>query len=230
MPESLIVTPTRSGRNVVLPDGKIVPPPAGWSCLPPGDAGLTRRVKAAGPSWQIQEMKGRKKFSRGLWAPTENIEKARADLKQERASPAYAKKRAADAQRREKKQDEYVGTFAMAVLQFLNFSKPYAAHALKLTDQVTAHATPVGSGTVARTKSIPVGKRAAAAVYAWMRHKTTHYDSMKIARVKGRRREVRHEIFEESKILLERHRSATVHPAEGCSLCRALGMRPAQHS
>jgi hypothetical protein len=41
---------------------------------------------------------------------------------------------------------------------------------------VTDHATPVGSGTVARTKRIPVEQRAEAAVIAWMRHQTTGYD------------------------------------------------------
>ena len=28
--------------------------------MPPGDAGLTRRVKAAGPSWTVIEKRGRK--------------------------------------------------------------------------------------------------------------------------------------------------------------------------
>ena len=35
-------------------------PPLNWVCLPPGDAGLTRRVKAAGPSWAVVEKRGRK--------------------------------------------------------------------------------------------------------------------------------------------------------------------------
>jgi Fe-S cluster biosynthesis and repair protein YggX len=47
---------------------------------------------------------------------------------------------------------------------------------------VTAHATPVGSGTVARTERIPLEQRAESAVIAWMRHQTTAYDSMKIAK------------------------------------------------
>ncbi|MEZ6128720.1 MAG: DUF2293 domain-containing protein [Planctomycetaceae bacterium] len=45
---------------------------------------------------------------------------------------------------------------------------------------ITAHATPVGSGTVARTQRIPVEQRAESAVIAWMRHQTTAYDHMKI--------------------------------------------------
>jgi hypothetical protein len=54
-----------------------------------------------------------------------------------------------------------------------------------LAQAVTDHATPVGSGTVARTKRIPVEQRAEAAVIAWMRHQTTGYDGMVIPRVKG---------------------------------------------
>ena len=58
--------------------------PANWELLSPGDAALTRRVKAAGPTWTIQEKKGRKTFSRGVWAPAERIAAIRADLEAER--------------------------------------------------------------------------------------------------------------------------------------------------
>ena len=68
---------------------------------------------------------------------------------------------------------------------------------------VADHATPVGSGTVARTKRIPVERRAEAAVIAWMRHQTTAYDSMPIPRVKGKRREVRRLLAQRSKELLD---------------------------
>ena len=40
----------------------IIPTPDGWSLLPPGDAGLTRRVKASGDYWVVQEKKGRRIF------------------------------------------------------------------------------------------------------------------------------------------------------------------------
>jgi hypothetical protein len=71
---------------------------------------------------------------------------------------------------------------------------------------VTEHATPVGSGTVARTKRIPVEDRAEAAVIAWMRHQTTGYDSLAIPRVKGKRREVRRMLAQRSHELLARYR------------------------
>ena len=86
---------------------------------------------------------------------------------------------------------------------------------------VTDHATPVGSGTVARTKRIPVEQRAEAAVIAWMRHQTTGYEGMVIPRVKGKRREVRRMLAARSKELLARYRRG--EPAtEGCPLLAAL--------
>ena len=73
MPDSLTVAPTSDARRVRAPDGTLLTPPAGWALLPPGDAGLTRRVKAAGPSWTVVEKVGRKLFSKGVWAPEEHI-------------------------------------------------------------------------------------------------------------------------------------------------------------
>ena len=49
-----------------------------------------------------------------------------------------------------------------------------------MADAVTLGATPVGSGTVARTARIPSHERAEASVIAWMWHRTTAYDQMKI--------------------------------------------------
>src|SRR5438045_3375238 len=119
MPESLTLAPTRDPHVFLAPDGRRLTPPAGWACLPPGDAGLTRRVKAAGPSWQVVEKKGRKAFSRGLWAPQANIDAARAALDGERSTEAYAKKRAAGQARREREQTAYVAEFEAEVHAFL---------------------------------------------------------------------------------------------------------------
>lgn len=218
---SLLLSPGPSPTTFRSPDGQLLSPPAGWTVLPPGDAGLTRRVKAAGPSWTVQEKVGRKTFSRGVWAPAENIETARREIEAERATPAYAKKMQASAARRGREQTEYVGSFRDAVLAFLNFASAHSAIAERLADAVTAHATPVGSGTVARTERIPIEERARAAVIAWMRHQTTGYDDMKIARVKGKRREVRRELAARSVRLLEAYRSGAVIP-QSCPLRKAL--------
>ncbi len=71
---------------------------------------------------------------------------------------------------------------------------------------VSLHATPVGSGTVARTSTIPIEERASRAVIAWMRHQTTAYDQMPIARIKGERRRVRRMLAQRSVELLESYR------------------------
>jgi hypothetical protein len=80
----------------------------------------------------------------------------------------------------------------------------------------------VGSGTVARTERIPIERRAEAAVIAWMRHQTTAYDNLKIARVKGARREVRRELAEVSRAVLDLHRRDVPHAPAACPLCTAL--------
>lgn len=218
----IVLAPTSDPRVFLAPDGTRLPLPAGWACLPPGDAAWTRRVKLAGPSWAVVEKRGRKTFSKGLFAPRETIEAVRAALEAERATDAYAKKRTADVARRERTQTEYVATFESEVEAFLRFSREWTLLGRAVAKKVAAHATPVGSGTVARTKRIPVAERAEAAVIAWMRHQTTGYDDMKIERVAGRRREVRRELAQISRALIAAHRSDMPHAPHACSLCRAV--------
>ncbi|MEW4530418.1 DUF2293 domain-containing protein [Maioricimonas sp. JC845] len=220
--QTRVVKPGPAERTVVTEQGTVLEVPAGWELLPPGDAGLTRRVKAAGPSWTVKEKRGRKTFSRGVWAPAERIARIRAELEAERSTEAYAKRRAADAARREKKQAEYVEDFGAAVVQFLDFAPEYEELAERLSAAVAAHATPVGSGTVARTERIPIDQRAEAAVIAWMRHQTTGYDNMKIPRVKGKRREVRRMLAAHSRTLLESYRRGVAVDPATCPLQRAL--------
>ena len=222
MPESLTLAPTPDPRRFRAPDGTLMSPPEGWACLPPGDAGMTRRVKLAGPSWVVVEKRGRKLFSQGLWAPSANIEAARAALGVERSTDSYARRREAEAARRDRAQAAYVQEFAGQLLGFLRFAPHWQGLAATLTQRVTQHATPVGSGTVARTERIPVHERAEAAVIAWMRHQTTAYDRMVIPRVKGKRREVRGELAAISRAILDLHRVDRAHALAGCPLCTAL--------
>src|SRR5271165_5244078 len=214
-------TPGPTPNTVWAADGRILTAPEGWVLLPPGDAALTRRVKAAGDHWIVAEKKGRKVFSRGVWAPAATIECIRAELKTERATEGFPKGKEADARRRVQAQAEYVEDFLGAVVKFLAFHEKYADLASRIARAVTDHATPVGSGTVARTKRIPIEQRAEAAVIAWMRHQTTGYDSMVIPRVKGKRREIRRMLARRSHELLERYRRGEPVP-EGCPLQRAL--------
>lgn len=222
--ETRVVRPGPGPRTVLTEKGETLAVPAGWELLPPGDAGLTRRVKAQGPTWTVEEKVGRKRFSRGVFAPAERIASVRAELETERADPSYARKLESDRARREKKQERYVEDFRGAVLSYLAFHPRYAALAASLADAVTRHATPVGSGTVARTERIPVEERAAAAVIAWMRHQTTAYDDMQIARIKGERRRVRRMLAERSKSLLDGYRRGVAVDPERCPLIDALSI------
>jgi hypothetical protein len=107
------------------------------------------------------------------------------------------------------------------VVTFLAFHPGHADLADRLARAVTDHATPVGSGTVARTKRIPVEQRAEVAVIAWMRHRTTGYDGMAIPRIKGERREVRRMLSRRSQDLLQRYRQGD-SVGDDCPLKKAL--------
>jgi hypothetical protein len=219
-------TPGSTPNTVRAADGRILTAPEGWVLLPPGDSALTRRVKETGDHWVVQEKRGRKVFSRGVWAPAATIERIRAELEAERATEGYSKRKETDARRRDKAQAEYVEDFFGAVVEFLAFHPNYADLADRMARAVTDHATPVGSGTVARTKRIPVEERAEAAVIAWMRHQTTGYDGMVIPRIKGKRREVRRMLARRSHELLEGYRHGEV-VSEECPLRKAMTNFPA---
>jgi hypothetical protein len=216
-------TPGPTPNTVRAADGKVLTTPDGWVLLPPGDTALTRRVKADGDHWVVQEKKGRKIFSRGVWAPAATIDRIRAELEVERSTESFAKRKEADAKRREKAQEGYVEDFTGAVVTFLAFHPNHADLAQRLARVVADHATPVGSGTVARTKRIPVEQRAEAAVIAWMRHQTTGYDGMMIPRVKGKRREARRMLAQRSTELLARYRRGE-DAGDDCPLKSALAV------
>ena len=213
--------PGPTPNTVRTADDEILTVPDGWVLLPPGDTGLTRRVKAAGDHWAVQEKVGRRMFSRGIWAAAATIDRIRSDLELERSTEGYARKQEAAARRREKAQAGYVEDFQTAVLRFLDFHPVHADLAGRLARAVADHATPVGSGTVARTKRIPVEERAEAAAIAWMRHQTTGYDGMAIPSVKGKRREVRRMLARRSQELLSRYRRGEPVGDE-CPLKRAI--------
>ena len=164
MSQNRVLAPGPDARSFRTSTGELVVVPPGWGHLPPGDATLTKRVKAAGPSWTVQEKRGRKMFSRGVWAPAVHIEAVKAALVVERADPAWAKKQVQQGLRREKVQAAYEISFEDSVRAFLAFHERHAGSAAVIAQRVAAHATPVGSGTVARTKRIAIEDRAEAAV------------------------------------------------------------------
>lgn len=203
--ESRIVTLAANGR-LLDENGQPVTPPEGWAFLPAGDAGVTRKVSSAGVFWRVQVKMGRRIISKGLWAPKNTIELAVLQMQSTRQTELYQKKVEAAKRRREKIQTEYVDDFCNQVERFLNFHPIYKDMGAKMAKLVSLHATPVGSGTVARTATISIEERASRAVIAWMRHQTTAYDQMPIARIKGERRRVRRMLAQRSVELLESYR------------------------
>jgi hypothetical protein len=218
----LIVAPGLNDHTVRMPGVGRQTIPKGWVLVPPGDPALTRRIKAGGDCWVVQEKRGRRTFSRGIWVAKERVEQIQEQLEQERQQPAYAKKQAAAAAKRARDQSKYVTEFADAVREFLDFPLQHHDLAEQLVRLVTAHATPVGSGTVARTERIPIARRAESAVVAWLRHQTTAYDNMHIARVRGRRRETRRMLAERSRELLDEYRAGRADEIVDCPLRQAL--------
>jgi len=218
-PETLAVI---ACENALCYQGRVVTPPAGWAYLPSGDAALTRRVKLAGPHWVVNTLFRKKLSAIGLWAPATTItaEKTRRELEQ--ATPAYQKRLQASRRQRDKKQARYADDFRAAVRAFLDFAPAWTAMAERLADAVTEHAVPVGSGTVARTERISIEERAEAAVIAWMRHQTSNYDKMAIARISGERRRVRQEINLDSRLVLKGYRQGQDIDQRSCPLAKAL--------
>lgn len=216
------VRPAPLARHVINEQCVLERVPDDWGLLMPGDAALSRRIKQDGPTITVIEIKGRKRFSRGIWAPAHRIAALRAELQQERADPAYQRRLDAGRERRAAEQEDYVEDFRAAVLRYLAFHPQHRPAAEALASLIAAHATPVGSGTVARTKRIPIEERAEAATIAWMRHQTTAYDDMDIPRVKGRRREVRRMLAQRSVALLQRYRTGEPTGPAHCPLQAAL--------
>ena len=205
-----------------LHNGEEVRPPSGWVLVPAGDPGLTRRLKTIQEYWLVVRRRKNRTESIGILTFGGPVEKLKAELEAERADPAYVRKLEAARKARIAKQDAYVVEFRQAVVDFLAFAPRYHDLAWDLADAVTDQAIPVGSGTVARTERIPLERRAEAAVIAWMRHQTTAYDHMSIARIKGERRDVRRRLATHSRALLQKYRDGEEVDPELCPLARAL--------
>ena len=116
--QTRVVAPGKTDGTVIADSGKKLTIPSTWSLLKPGDAGATRRVKAAGPSWTVKAKRGRRIISLGVWAPSETIDSVIKGLEIERSTDAYKKKQASAKRRRDKTQEKYVEDFTSAVLTF----------------------------------------------------------------------------------------------------------------
>ena len=222
--ENRKVRPGRRANSVLTDKGEELVVPPDWALLPPGDGVLTKLVKAKGPTWLVQIKVGRRLMSQGIWANKGDILSAGKEITAKRAAPDYDLRRERQRVAKVKKQQKYVFDFYGEVLRFLNFHPRFSIFAEILAEKVTAFATPIGSGTVARTERIPLADRAQAAVIAWMRHQVTSYDKMSIARVKGRRREIRRELADQSVRLLIPYRQGQEIPST-CPLYQILRSR-----
>ncbi|MBC7367811.1 MAG: DUF2293 domain-containing protein, partial [Undibacterium sp.] len=101
------VRPCQKPGHVLNVHAAIERVPEGWSLLAPGDAALSRRIKEDGPTWTMIELKGRKWFSHGIWAPADRIAALRNELAAERTGPAYQRKLTASRQRPAVEQADY---------------------------------------------------------------------------------------------------------------------------
>jgi hypothetical protein len=216
------VRPFSTPGRVLSATGELLTIPAGWALLPPGDAALSRRLKADGPSWTVIEKKGNKRFSRGIWAPSDRIAALRAERAVERDDPTYQKQLDAGRRRRAAAEVAYAEAFRATIYAWLDFHPRYQLAAREMAERITNHAVPVGSGTVARTQRISIEERAEAATIAWMRHQTTGYDTMSITRIKGERRDGRRLLARRSHELLARYRQGLPITPDSCPLQAAL--------
>jgi len=213
---------TKSDASLKDKAGKTFIVPKGWENLPAGDASVTRKLKSLGPTWTVQEKKGRKTFSHGVWAPKENLQQAKALVEAQRRDPKHQKKLAQAKVRREEKEEVFGEDFQQAIITFLNFDKKYQNLVGTLALLVKEHAVPVGSGTVARSSSVTLQDKAALAVMAWMRHQTSNYDTTSVPRIKGARRELRRKIARQSERILAKYRSGEDADLSLCPLYKAL--------
>ena len=76
-----IVKPGAHGE-LTGPNGETLKPPADWTFLPAGDAGVTRKVTSKSAYWRVEVKKGRRTISLGIWAPATTISQAQRDVQQ----------------------------------------------------------------------------------------------------------------------------------------------------
>lgn len=161
-----------------------IKPPEGWDYLPSGNTYLTRTVKNLGPYWSLKEKKqvslskhNKRMFSPviGIWAPSENINKA--EEMEELTNAERYKKREKAAIYRDKKEVEYKNLFCESISGFLNFSASNKNLAIEIAEETSKIACEKGSGRVGRTGMLPLSSKVKLATIAYIRHNYTDYHS-----------------------------------------------------
>ncbi|MDE1821901.1 MAG: DUF2293 domain-containing protein [Euryarchaeota archaeon] len=148
--------------------------PEGWVFLPSGDAFVTRQAKK-GPHWVL--LKRRKGYTAtlGVFCPEESVQQAEAKAAETEGSRAA--RREVGKRTRARAEERYRAELEQEILAFLEFAPEHALLAREIAKGAAARATPVGSGRVGRTRTLPLSKRAEFAARAYIRHKHTNYEA-----------------------------------------------------
>ena len=175
----LIIYPSRPEEksDYWTPEYGNVDIPDGWEYLPRGNAYLTRQVKK-GLHWILKgryNRKGGYRPVKGIYAPAEAIEAAKADARATEAKRAQAQLMAQA--RRGKAEERYRRKFEQACLEFLDFSPVHRELAREIASQTAEWACEKYSGRVGRTCLIDLQEKVALAVRAHIRHRYTDYEN-----------------------------------------------------
>ena len=215
-------TPGPTPNTVRAADSRLLTVPGGWTFLPPGDAGLTRRVKAAGDHWVVQEKVGRKMFSRG--SGRRRRPSTASGPNSTPSGPPVATPRSKrplpGGVRRPRPSTSRTSTGRSRVPGLPSRPRRPRRTAGKCRDRAR-HAGRQRHGR--QDKTNPGRTAGRSRRIAWMRHRTTGYDGMVIPRVKGNRRELRRRLARRSQELLDRYRRGEPI-GDDCPLKRALAV------
>ena len=139
-PETILVWELEPGQHSVFSrNGRRVTLPEAWVFVPSGDPGLTRRLKAAGPCWQVVHNRRGRQEGIGLCVPQTTLERERRRLEDERADPAYERRLEAGRRARAAKQTRYEAEFLSAVQAFLAFAPRWRELGERLAAVALAH-------------------------------------------------------------------------------------------
>ncbi len=67
----------RTAEILYLESGEMLAIPGNWDSLKAGDAAVTRSVKGKGTTWVVQERRGRRVISKGIWADSRHIDESK---------------------------------------------------------------------------------------------------------------------------------------------------------
>jgi hypothetical protein len=152
--------------------GTAVDIPADYEEIPPGAAGLTRKVKQRSGTVYLRMRKSRGGWNRvvGILAPCSVVEAVRAE--QAATAEDRAKRRAASANARARREARLRQAAVADLLKI--FPGMPGRHA----EAIAARTFEVGSGRVGRTSAVDWTEKLRLGTVAWVRHRLTGYDEL----------------------------------------------------